>query len=161
MDGCVRMCDTCPKRALNAAYMDPEIIAQIRRDVVEGREPQRRRFSEIDPLDVDHAASISVGSLADYGKEDAAMLPFLTFSRRRSTTSSLSFPVSTTLEMISTCTGPEKVKRGLFRSSLQCGAYQEGLRLLEDLTADDPEAFRVYVRFLEEEDRRGRLNRDS
>jgi len=156
LEGCVRMCETCPKRALEAMYMDPEIISQIWKDITEGRDHQGQHFPEIDPLDLDKVTTNHIGELADYGKKDIDTVDFLTFSRQRSTGSTLPFPLGTTLEMIGACTGPEKIKRGLFRSSMRCGAYQQAMQAVADTLADYPDSLAAYTEFLENQDAKER-----
>ena len=155
------MCGNCPKRADRAVFLDPTIIAQFRDMITQGDyDPDDSlRLPEIDPLDLDHVTTNRVGDLADYGKEDIETVKFLTFSRQRSTGSTLPFPLGTTLEMIGACTGPEKVKRGLFRSSMQCGAYQEAMRGIAKTLANYPDSLAAYTEFIESQDAKERVFR--
>lgn len=150
------MCDTCPKRALRATYMDPEIVAQIWKDTTDGLDYQGQHFPIIDPLDLDKTTTTRIGDLADYGKENIDTVDFLTFSRQHSTGSTLPFPLGTTLEMIGACTGPEKIKRGLFRSSMRCGAYQQAMQAVADTLAAYPDSLAAYTEFLENQDAKER-----
>lgn len=160
LEGCVRMCDNCPKRADRAVFLDPAIIARIHDDIVQGNYDSDDSFTlpEIDPLDLDLATTNRVGDLADYGKkeEDIDTVNFITFSRQRSTGSTLPFPLGTTLEMIGACTGPEKIRRGLFRSSMQCGAYQQAMQAVAETLAAYPESLAVYTKFIEDQDAKER-----
>jgi len=154
------MCETCPKRASSGVFFDPEIVALIKDNIVQGNDDanDELRFPEVDPLELDHALTHRVGDLADYGNPDAEMISYLVFNRKRTSFQTYPFPVTTTLEMIGACSGPEKIKRGLFRSSMQCSAYREGMGIVAEIMRDNPEALKAYTAFVERQDKNERYS---
>lgn len=151
IEGCVRLCNDCPKRSLRAYALDHTVLRQLREQVMNDQWDEPVSLAETDPQDVDGINEIRVASLVDYGRSDPLFTPFVELSRTDTLIEGKHpFPYTTTLDIIERCQGPEKIRRGIFRSVLLCGAYQESLAAIPD---DDAQAKAAYVTFLDEEER--------
>lgn len=132
IEGCTRFCDTCPMRNLSALQLDYDDIHRVRREIQSGNDmAELKPMEPTDQLEVDTVTPIN-HMISSWDKNDGPDAVTVQFghSDKLIMSERYQFPYTTTLDMVSDCTGPHKVKTGLFRSALVCGAYEAGITAL-------------------------------
>lgn len=147
IEGCVRMCPNCPNRATSARLFTPEIMRALQASIASGDNGDTTDLMpDVDPLDINRVATSKHMDFKDYGKKYANAVYTASLSREGTLrVGAMEFPYNTTLAMVEACTGPTRVKIGLFRTALKCGAYSNALANL----GWEPSALKVYNEYLE------------